>query len=187
MLGKKTSENNEQSAKSSLQVEKKDSLPEARFHDPDVEEDCPAGEEGPKKFLENNNSKDFLTDVSPDIPSDEDNNVNVNPNEIESVRNVQNESMKTEVILRKNSRDAEAQTKSRESRDSFRCRGCGVERNRQRFEEEMEGREFDRDHVNQRSMSETFKVCGIHWFFFFFFFEFLPEIGFLAKLKSMYS
>ena len=99
-------------------------------------------------------SKDIYTDASPDTPSDDD-----NTNVIETTPMINTESEnKLENILRKQSRDAEAQTKARESRDSFRCRGCGVESNRQRFEEEVRGYEFTADHVGQRSMSDTFKV-----------------------------
>ena len=120
----------------------------------DVEEDCLAGDDDPRTFTENNNSKDIFTDASPDTPSDDD---NTNVMETASMINSENKN-KVDNILRKQSRDAEAQTKARESRDSFRCRGCGVESNRQRFEEEVRGYEFTADHVGQRSMSDTFKV-----------------------------
>ena len=120
----------------------------------DVEEDCVAEEDDSRTFVENNNSKDIFTDASPDTPSDDD---NANVIEASSMINSESEN-KVENILRKQSRDAEAQTKARESRDSFRCRGCGVESNRQRFEEEVRGYEFTADHVGQRSMSDTFKV-----------------------------
>ena len=123
-------------------------------HSCDVEEDCVA-EDDATTFVENNNSKDIFTDASPDTPSDDD---NTNVIEATSMINTEREN-KVENILRKQSRDAEAQTKARESRDSFRCRGCGVESNRQRFEEEVRGYEFTADHVGQRSMSDTFKVC----------------------------
>ena len=83
----------------------------------------------PRSATENNNSKDVFTDASTEIHSDDD---NINAFEATFGQHTGIE----EKILRKQSRDAEAQTKSRESRDSFRCRGCGVERNRQRFEEE---------------------------------------------------
>ena len=118
----------------------------------DVEEDCVGEDKYPKIFVDN--LKDIFTDASPDMPSDDD---NINVIETRSVANTENEN-KLENILRKQSRDAEAQTKSRESRDSFRCRGCGVESNRQRFQEEVRDYEFTADHVGQRSMSETFKV-----------------------------
>ena len=121
----------------------------------DVEEDCVAEEDDSRTFVENNNSKDIFTDASPGTPSDDD---NANVIEASSMINSESEN-KVENILRKQSRDAEAQTKARESRDSFRCRGCGVESNRQRFEEEVRGYEFTADHVGQRSMSDTFKVC----------------------------
>ena len=120
----------------------------------DVEEDCVAEDDDPRIFVENNNLKDIFTDASPDTPSDDD---NTNVTETRSLINTENKN-KLENVLRKQSRDAEAQTKSRESRDSFRCRGCGVESNRQRFEEEVRDYEFTADHVGQRSMSETFKV-----------------------------
>ena len=120
----------------------------------DIEEDCAVEDDDPRTFVENDRAKDIFTDASPDTPSDDD---NTNVAETRSIINTENDN-KLENILRKQSRDAEAQTKSRESRDSFRCRGCGVESNRQRFEEEVRGYEFTADHPGQRSMSDTFKV-----------------------------
>lgn len=147
----------------------------------DIEVDCPEGQDEPvAAVVINNNSKDISTDAVPDTISDEE---NASTDDFKVMTSAQTETQ-NQNILRKTSRDAGAQTKSRESRDSFRCRGCGIESNRKRFEEEMEGREFDRDNVNQRSMSETFQVRSIRNFFSFSFF--LIKLIFFFSLCTVF-